>query len=93
MRPNEQKTMFVLCILFSTSWAITSAWRPIVPAQLSTSILHQEAAGYDDSGSISPFHLDDPPISHQQILGQQDEDQCALYKVAMNQQLYFEVSF
>lgn len=86
MGRNKETIMFLVCILFSASMAISSAWRPIVSSQPSTSILSQEAA-------LAAYNIDDSSFGHHQILGQQDDDQCALYKVAMNQQLYFEVSY
>lgn len=80
----------LLCSVFTTTLAVSSSWRPIHPAQLSTSILHQEAAVYGGAGH-SIYNLEESSLS-EQLLGQQDQDTCALYKVAMNQQLYFEVS-
>lgn len=73
-----------------TSLAVSTAWRPVVPGQLTTSILHQEAAAYTAGIGQSNFgNYDESPLSQQVI---QEQDQCALYKVGMSQQLYFEVS-
>lgn len=68
------------------SLAVSTAWRPISSGQLDSSILHQEAAVF---GGQSNFGNYDESSLSQQIL--QEQDQCALYKVGMIQQLYFEV--
>lgn len=60
--------------------AISTAWRPAY----STSILHQEPI-YSNGPSQSLFN------EGSSLLSPHDQDRCALYKVAMNQQLYFEV--
>ncbi|KAK0078159.1 hypothetical protein PV325_002920, partial [Microctonus aethiopoides] len=72
----------------SMTLAISSSWRPLVPAQLGTSVIHQEAAIYGGAGHAN-YNLDDASLS-EQLLTQQEQDTCALYKVSMNQQLYFE---
>jgi hypothetical protein len=69
--------------------AVSPSWRPVLPAQLSTSVSHR--------GASAPFrfalHEDELPVHQQsQLIGQDiNRDQCALYKVLFTQQLYFEV--
>lgn len=67
--------------------AISSSWKPIVPAHSGASILHQEASIF---GNAPTQTLYDVESSHHLLLPQ-DQERCSLYKVAMNQQLYFEV--
>lgn len=75
MKWNE--VLVILWIIFSPSIAVSSSWRPVVPSQLG--ILHQDTSIYGNS-----------QYDNENFFGQEN-DQCALYKVAMNQQLYFEV--
>lgn len=77
--------LFLFFALFSTSMAISTPWRPVLPSHSSSSILQQEAAIYDNEYQLNSGSI---PSSHP--LAQQEQDQCALYKVAMNQQFYFE---
>ncbi|XP_033223058.1 uncharacterized protein LOC117176830 [Belonocnema kinseyi] len=74
----------LLWIFFSTSLAVSS-WRPVDPAQLGSGILHQEAAIYGNS----PY-TDENTLTKANLYAHAENDQCALYKVAMRQQLYFE---
>ncbi|XP_076237332.1 pentraxin-related protein b6 [Calliopsis andreniformis] len=72
----------LLCTLLA--WrvqAISTSWRPAYPA---ASILHQEPI-FTSGPSQSLFESEGPSL-----LSQHDQDRCTLYKVAMNQQLYFE---
>ncbi|XP_054011862.1 uncharacterized protein LOC128894245 [Hylaeus anthracinus] len=64
--------------------AISTAWRPAFPAP-STSGLHQDSPLFTTGPTQSLFDLE-----AQSYLGQRELDRCALYKVSMNQQLYFE---
>lgn len=84
------KILVVFLSVISITLAISSSWRPLVPAQLSTSVIHQEATIYGGAGHAN-YNLDDASLS-EQLLTQQEQDTCALYKVSMNQQLYFEVN-
>ncbi|XP_034938231.1 uncharacterized protein b6 [Chelonus insularis] len=80
--------MFLLLwSLFGMALGVSTSWKPIIPAQHSTSILHQEAAAYGEP-SHSIYNIDDIPLS--QFLTHQDQDTCALYKTIFNQKLYFE---
>ncbi|XP_076684094.1 pentraxin-related protein b6 [Andrena cerasifolii] len=73
----------LLCTLLAwTRVQAITAWRPSFPA---SSILQQDPPTFGSGPSQSLFD-----IEGQSILGQQDQDRCALYKVSMNQQLYFE---
>ncbi|EFN89054.1 Neuronal pentraxin-2 [Harpegnathos saltator] len=67
--------------------AISSSWRPIVPAHSSASILHQEASIFGNAPTQTLYDVDSP---HHHLLLPQAEESCSLYKVAMSQQLYFE---
>ncbi|CAD1477522.1 unnamed protein product, partial [Heterotrigona itama] len=61
--------------------AISTSWNPsFTPA----TILHQPV--YEKTGGTAQYALYD--VSDSLLLAQQD--QCSLYKVAMNQQFYFE---
>ncbi|XP_012285014.1 uncharacterized protein LOC105702210 [Orussus abietinus] len=85
---KRNKVILILCIMASTCRGISSPWRPVVPSQFTSGLLHQEAAVYSDA-PLSPYGLEDSlPRSHS--LSLHDRDQCALYKVSMRQQLYFE---
>lgn len=77
--------ILIFVIMGKMSVAVSTAWRPIPSGQLDSSILHQEAAVF---GGQSNFGNYDESALSQQIL--QEQDQCALYKVGMVQQLYFE---
>ncbi|XP_026673661.1 uncharacterized protein LOC113464971 [Ceratina calcarata] len=59
--------------------AISNAWRPSFPT--AASIFHQESSVYGDG----EYLYDASPL-----LAQHDQDGCALYKIVMKQQLYFE---
>ena len=87
MKWNEVQVF--LWMFFSTSFAISSSWRPVIPAQLGTSILHQEAAIYGNT----PYNDEESTLTKSNLYLHPENDQCALYKVAMKQQLYFEVNF
>ncbi|XP_015430576.1 PREDICTED: uncharacterized protein LOC107187085 [Dufourea novaeangliae] len=63
--------------------AISTAWRPTLHAPPS-SILHQDGGIYGSGPAQSLYDFDGSSL-----LGQ-EQDKCSLYKVAMNQQLYFE---
>lgn len=66
--------------------AISSSWRPIVPAHGGASILQQEASIFGNAPTQTLYDVDTP-----HLLLSPDQDRCSLHKVAMNQQLYFEV--
>lgn len=66
--------------------AISSSWRPILPAHnVGASILHQDTSIFENTQTLY-----DVDSSH--LLLPHDQEKCSLYKVAMTQQLYFEVS-
>ncbi|XP_078043155.1 pentraxin-related protein b6 [Augochlora pura] len=60
--------------------AIATAWRPSLP-QPSPSILYQE---YESAPDQVLFEFDGSPLLSE------ERDKCAIYKVTMRQQLYFE---
>ncbi|EZA55910.1 Neuronal pentraxin-2 [Ooceraea biroi] len=67
--------------------AISSAWRPIVPSHGgSASLLHQEASIFGNAPTQTLYDVD----SSHHLLLPHDQERCSLYKVSMNQQLYFE---
>lgn len=74
-------------LAWTTAQAISTAWRPSYPAPAGP-ILHREASSIFHSGQ-SQIPYDAAPSS---LLAPHDRDRCTLYKIAMNQQLYFEVS-
>ncbi|XP_014469633.1 PREDICTED: uncharacterized protein LOC106741801 [Dinoponera quadriceps] len=84
-RPKMTSVLFACVILVALCEAISSSWRPIVPAHSGASTLHQEASIF---GNAPTQTLYDADSSH--LLLPQDQERCSLYKVAMNQQLYFE---
>lgn len=67
--------------------AISSSWRPIVPGHDGASILHQEASIFGNAPTQTLYDVDSP----HHLLLPHDQETCPLYKVAMSQQLYFEV--
>nr|XP_012217312.1 PREDICTED: neuronal pentraxin-1-like [Linepithema humile] len=78
----------ILIALFTREiQAISSSWRPIAPvhADGTAGILHQEASIFGNAPTQTLYDVDN---SH--LLLSHDQEQCSLYKVAMNQQLYFE---
>ncbi|XP_048505490.1 uncharacterized protein LOC110117176 isoform X2 [Athalia rosae] len=85
----RNKMVLLFCTLFSTALAGSSDWRPVIPSHTRSSLLQQEAAIYDESPHLQ-YSLEQSSIPSSHHLAQQEQDQCALYKVAMNQQLYFE---
>ncbi|XP_046615163.1 uncharacterized protein LOC124302734 [Neodiprion virginianus] len=87
---KRNRMLFLMCALFSGSMAISNSWTPVVPSHGGGGILQQEAAIYNNESPFLQYPLsqDSEPVSHP--LAQQEQDQCALYKVSMNQQLYFE---
>lgn len=67
--------------------AISSSWRPILSGQADgAGILHQEASIFGNAPTQTLY--EDSP---HHLLLPHDQDTCSLYKVSMNQQLYFEV--
>lgn len=67
--------------------AISSSWRPILPAHnVGAGILHQEASIFENAPTQTLYDVDSS------LLLPHDQEKCSLYKVAMTQQLYFEVS-
>lgn len=86
------KMMLILftCAILAASGvqAISSSWRPIVPVHTSLNILHQEASIL---GNAPTQTLYDADSSH--LLVSHNEERCSLYKIAMTQQLYFEVLY
>ena len=85
---KQNKVLVLLWMYFSTSFAISSSWRPIIPTQLGTGILHQEAALYGNT----PYNDEETSLTKINHYQHEENDQCGLYKVVMNQQLYFEVN-
>ncbi|XP_066584528.1 uncharacterized protein [Prorops nasuta] len=79
--------MSLVAILAISNVGTVLAWRPIIPAHTSTSVLHQEASLYGGTPLQNPFDVD---TGHQLLGLSQEQDQCALYKISMSQQLYFE---
>ncbi|XP_020300259.1 uncharacterized protein LOC109863952 [Pseudomyrmex gracilis] len=72
---------------FSKVQAISSSWQPIVPVHSSgASLLHQEASIFGNAPTQTLYDMDSPHL----LLSNNNQGQCSLYKVAMNQQLYFE---
>ncbi|KMQ94365.1 neuronal pentraxin-2 [Lasius niger] len=80
---------YATLIAFScVAQAISSSWRPILPAHnVGASILHQEASIFENAPTQTLYDVDG---SHHLLLSHEQE-KCSLYKVAMTQQLYFEV--
>lgn len=78
----------ILIALFTREMRAISSWRPIAPVHVegAAGILHQETSIF---GNVPTQTLYDVDNSH--LLLPHDQEQCSLYKVAMNQQLYFEV--
>ncbi|XP_063988566.1 uncharacterized protein LOC135168382 [Diachasmimorpha longicaudata] len=74
-----------LCALIVTTHGISESWKPIIHTPVTASILQQEAVVF--SGGQSTYSL--APVSSQ-FLSHEDQDRCALYKISMRQQLYFE---
>ncbi|KAG7212707.1 hypothetical protein KM043_012978 [Ampulex compressa] len=82
-------TLFLLlCTVLLCSWAnaITSPWRPILPIHTNTKILHHESTALGSAPMQSLYELE----AHPHLVLQQERDTCSLYKVSMDQQLYFE---
>ncbi|XP_076167921.1 pentraxin-related protein b6 [Ptiloglossa arizonensis] len=81
-------TLVLLWLCTLLAWtrvhAISTAWRPAFPTP-SSSVLHHDAPVYATAPAQSLYDLESSSL-----LGQHDSDRCALYKVLMNQQLYFE---
>ncbi|XP_012060198.1 PREDICTED: uncharacterized protein LOC105623415 [Atta cephalotes] len=76
----------ILIALSHEMQAISSSWRPIVPGHSDgAGILHQEASIFGNAPTQTLY--EDSP---HHLLLPQDQDTCSLYKVSMNQQLYFE---
>lgn len=70
--------------------AISSSWRPIVSGHADgAGILHQEASILGNAPTQTLYDVDNHGPHH--LLLPHDQDTCSLYKVVMNQQLYFEV--
>lgn len=67
--------------------AISSSWRPIVASHADAGILHQEASIFGNAPTQTLYDVDSP----HHLLLPHDRETCPLYKVAMAQQLYFEV--
>ncbi|XP_028049789.1 uncharacterized protein LOC105831683 [Monomorium pharaonis] len=64
---------------------ISPSWRPILSGHADgASILHQEASIFGNAPTQTLYDVDSP---HHLL---HDQDTCSLYKVVMNQQLYFE---
>ncbi|XP_015586506.1 uncharacterized protein LOC107263622 [Cephus cinctus] len=85
---KRNKMLLLFCTLFSATVAISSQWRPVIPTRLGSSLLHQEAAAYESP--LATYSYDEVSLPQSHPLAQQEQDQCALYKVSMSQQLYFE---
>ncbi|XP_043463349.1 uncharacterized protein LOC122499219 [Leptopilina heterotoma] len=83
MKWNE--VLVVLWIIFSPSIAVSSSWRPVVPSSQLSIFNHDSSSLSSSSSSI----YGNSPFESENYFGQEN-DQCALYKVSMNQQLYFE---
>lgn len=79
----------LLLALVNRNFGSSQSWRPIVPKHLTTSILRQDAHGYDSA----LYNIPDSSRPQSPLLLHNDRDQCALYKVSMDQQLYFQVSY
>ncbi|KYN00759.1 PREDICTED: uncharacterized protein LOC108775658 [Cyphomyrmex costatus] len=76
----------ILAALSHETQAISSSWRPIVPGLPDgAGILHQEASIFGNAPTQTLY--EDSP---HHLLLPHDQDTCSLYKVSMNQQLYFE---
>lgn len=89
---KDKNMLFLIFTLFSSSMAASSNWVPVAaPHSNDGRILQQESSIYREESSTLHITLDTVSSAHP--LAQQEQDQCALYKVAMNQQLYFEVSY
>lgn len=78
----------LLCglLTWAMARAISTSWNPSFTP---TTILHQGAALniYESGAAQSLYDVEGSLLLAQQ----QHQDQCALYKVAMNQRFYFEV--
>ncbi|XP_058809750.1 uncharacterized protein LOC131674950 [Phymastichus coffea] len=79
--------LLVLIVAASVVGAIQAQnWRPIIPsAALTTNVVHRVP------GSLYKYNLHEDDPEHQNLLGLHvNRDECSIYKVVMNQQLYFE---
>jgi len=80
----------ILVALTCNVRALSSSWRPIVPSHAgSAGILHQEASIFGNAPTQTLYDVDSSAAHH--LLLPHDQETCSLYKVAMSQQLYFEV--
>jgi hypothetical protein len=70
--------------LLTTVQAISTSWRPSF-ATPTASALHQGTAAIYESAQPLYDAASSPLLAHH------EEDGCTLYKIAMKQQLYFEV--
>lgn len=73
---------FSVCAIMAAArvHAISTAWQPSLPHP-PTGVLQD----YDSSPPQSLYEFEGSPILNE------EQDKCTLYKVAMRQQLYFEV--
>jgi len=63
-----------------------------VPSHVgSAGILHQEASIFGNAPTQALYDVDSSAAHH--LLLPHDQETCSLYKIAMSQQLYFEVRF
>ncbi|KAL0105676.1 hypothetical protein PUN28_015859 [Cardiocondyla obscurior] len=76
----------ILAVFLCEVQAISSSWRPIVPSHADAGILHQDASIFGNAPTQTLYDVD----SSHHLLLPNSQDTCSLYKVVMNQQLYFE---
>lgn len=79
--------MWILAFFYgflTTAQAISTSWSPSFPTP-TASALHQ--------GTVAIFESAQPlyDAASSSLLAHHEEDRCTLYKIAMKQQLYFEV--
>lgn len=79
--------MWILAFFYgflTTAQAISTSWSPSFPTP-TASALHQ--------GTVAIFESAQPlyDAGSSSLLAHHEEDRCTLYKIAMKQQLYFEV--
>lgn len=84
---SSRRIMWILAFFYgflTTAQAISTSWSPSFPTPTASALHQGTVAIFENAHSLYD-------AASSSLLAHHEEDRCTLYKIAMKQQLYFEV--